>query len=107
MFQFTILLFHSRPKSYACRLEDNGTKKALKGIGRSVTKNEISFDDYQRTLETGLPQRHVMNVIRSIDHRVLIQNVEKTSLSLWDDKRYWLSQYESVPYGHPLSRPVS
>ena len=70
-----------------------------------MTKNEITFDDYQQTLETGLPQRHVMNVIRSVDHRVQIQNVEKTSLSLWDDKRYWVDHYRSVPYGHPLSRP--
>ena len=36
----------SRPKSYAYRLDNDDTKKALKGIGRSVTKNEIYFDDY-------------------------------------------------------------
>ena len=77
--------------------------KKAKGIGRSVTKNEITFKDYQRVLETTLPQRHAMTTIRSKDHNLYIQKLEKTSLSLFEDKRYWLDHYVSVPYGHPLA----
>ena len=96
--------FLFRPKSYAYLTSKAGEEvKKAKGIGRAVTKNEITFEDYQRVLETTLPQRHAMNTIRSKDHNLYIQKLEKTSLSLFEDKRYWLSHYVSVPYGHPLT----
>ena len=103
-----IIFFHLhpfysfRPKSYVCRLDDGEEKKKLKGIGRAVTKNKISFKDYEKTLRTHLPQRHQMTCIRSINHQLQMLNVEKTSLSLFDDKRYWKNHYDSVPYGHPI-----
>ena len=95
---------HARPKSYACRLDNREEHKKLKGIGKAVTKNEISFDDYEKTLQTHLPQRHRMNCFRSIDHKLYMLSVEKTRLSLFDDKRYWINHYDSVPYGHPLCK---
>ena len=96
--------FPPRPKSYAYLTDKAGEEvKKAKGIGRAVTKNEISFADYQRVLETKLPQRHAMTTIRSKEHNLYIQKIEKTSLSLFDDKRYWLTHFDSVPYGHPLA----
>ena len=93
-----------RPKSYAYLTSKAGEEvKKAKGISRSVTKNEITFEDYQRVLETKLPQRHAMTTIRSKGHNLYIQKLEKTSLSLFEDKRYWLDHYVSVPYGHPLT----
>ena len=35
------------------------------------------------------------HVIHTIDH-------EKTGLTNYDDKRFWMSDKESLPYGHHL-----
>ena len=84
---------------YGCDEEEHlAETKKLKGISRCVVKNKISHSDYRQVIETTLPMRHEMRLIRSKNHLLYIQNLEKTSLSLWDDKRYWINRYYSRAY---------
>ena len=88
---------------YDLLLSDGSEKKTLKGLSKNVVKNEISIQNYQEVLETGIPQRHEMRVIRSKNHQLYIQELTKTSLSSWDDKRFAMDSISTLPYGHILT----
>ena len=91
-----------RPKLYSYKLSHTGEEaKKCKGISRYVTKNHISFENYREVLTTTHPLRHSMRVIRSEDHQLYINSVNKCSLSLFCNKRYWINKYSSLPFGHP------
>ena len=92
-----------RPKLYAFQVSNSTEKLVCKGIQRYVVKDHMSFDSYKQVLINELPTRHSMNQIRSTHHTLYIQRITKTSLSLFDDKRYWLNKKISVPHGHPLA----
>ena len=44
--------------------------------------------------------RHKMNTIRSDHHQISSYQINKTSLSCYDDKRYILDDGISLAYGH-------
>ena len=98
-----------RPKMYSLEayeyhtpLTDDSTifeLQRLKGMSRSVVAKEIDHSQYIRCLESEIPKRHTMTIIKSRQHELYIEQLTKTSLSIFDDKRKWLSKYVSVPYG--------
>ena len=63
-----------------------GVRK-VKGISKLVTKYEMSMKNYRDVMSGFHTQRHMMNVIRSRDHVINIEQQEKTSLSILEDKR--------------------
>ena len=63
-----------------------GVRK-IKGISKMITKNEMTMQDYRTILHELDPRRHVMNTIRSRNHTIHIESLEKTSLSILEDKR--------------------
>ena len=73
--------------------------KKLKGMCRSVVANEISHSLYLHALEDEMPQRHTMRTITSRQHTLYIEELTKSTLSLFDDKRFWKTKYVSQAYG--------
>ena len=97
-----------RPKMYSLEAYDYHTPSThstvfeiqrLKGMSRSVVAKEINHSQYVRCLESEIPKRHTMTIIKCRKHELYIEQLTKTSLSIFDDKRRWLSKYVSVPYG--------
>ena len=62
-------------------------EKKCKGIKKAVIKKHISFDDYKKCLFSGASQMRKMNVIRSHQHEIFSETVNKIALSADDDKR--------------------
>jgi len=89
-----------RPKLYCFRTSDNKTKRTCKGVKSYVIQREMEYDTYERVLESEYSSRHSMNLIRSREHQLSIERTCKTSASLFDDKRYWITKYHSLPFGH-------
>ena len=75
-----------RSKMYAFKC-GNDSKNKLKGISKSQSKH-IKFEEYYNCLLDGEYQRDCNNyIIRSINQEMHLQEVKKSTLSLFDDKR--------------------
>ncbi len=61
--------------------EYNVQKKKCKGIREYVIKKEITIKDYEECLFSGKPQLRATNIIRSRQHNVGTERVNKTALS--------------------------
>ena len=75
-----------RAKLYAYKKEGDEEKKC-KGVKKGVGKNNISFDDYKNCLFNDKEQRRTMNTIRSRQHEIFTETINKVALSAQDDKR--------------------
>ena len=75
-----------RPKLYAYTINSEEVKKA-KGVKKAVIKADISFDDYKQCLFSGNEQYRKMNTIRSYNHEIYAETINKVALSAADDKR--------------------
>jgi len=76
-----------RAKLYAYKMHEGAEGKRCKGIRQGVVKNKISIEDYKECLFSGKVQHRVMNVIRSRNHNITTETVNKIALSANDDKR--------------------
>ena len=89
----------SKMYSYVC--DDNKVGKTAKGIKKNVIKNDIKFEDYKETLFNNKVMHHKMKTIRSINHQLGSYEINKISLSCFDDKRYIHKDgISSYAYGH-------
>ena len=87
---------------YSWETEDKTEKKA-KGVKKNVIKREISHSDYRDVLFNNIKMHHQMKTIRSEYHQISSYQLNKVSLSPFDDKRYILSGgIISYAYGHKL-----
>ena len=81
--------------------EDDSEQKKCKGIKKCVTKNNISFLDYETCLFTNVEQLRKMNIFRSRLHDVYSEEVNKIALSANDDKRIILKDgIHTLAHGH-------
>ena len=86
-----------RSKMYSFKCGDD-SKNKLKGISKSQSKH-IKFDEYKNCLFGGEYQNECDNyIIRSINHEMVLQEVKKTTLSIFDDKRCYKNNIESKPW---------
>ena len=86
---------------YSIKLDDEKEDKKAKGIVNSVIKKDLKHEMYNDTLKTGKKMYSRMKVIRSQKHRVYTMDMNKISLSAYDDKRYLLEDgISSYSYGH-------
>ena len=86
-----------RNKCYAFRCGED-SKNKLKGISQSYLKNN-NFDEYKNSLDGEEYQQECDNyIIRSLNHEMYHQLVQKSTLSLFDDKRFYISNIESKPW---------
>ena len=82
-----------RPKLYSYKVgeitpsEEASAHKKCKGVKKSVVQNQITHRDYKTCLLTKKEQMRKMNVIRSHNHELYTETINKIALSAEDDKR--------------------
>ena len=90
-----------RSKMYSYIKENQKGGKTAKGIKKNVIKNNIKHDDYKETLFNNKQMYHKMKTIRSENHQLGSYELNKVSLSCFDDKRYIHKDgINSYAYGH-------
>ena len=89
-----------RAKLYSFKMFEGKESKRCKGIKKKVVQKSITHDDYKKCLLTGKEQLRKMNIIRSHDHEVYTEEVNKVALCA-DDKRYILEDgIHTMAWGH-------
>ena len=74
-------------KLYNYEISEGGGEKKYKGVKKSVViKNEITMADYLECLNTRKSQLRTMSTIRSRQHNVGTERINKTTPSVNDDK---------------------
>ena len=90
-----------RAKLYSFIMDDGGEIKKCKGIKKQVVESSISHEDYKTCLLTGKEQLRKQNILRSYNHEVYTEEVNKVALSALDDKRYILKDgIHTLAWGH-------
>ena len=90
-----------RSKMYSYIKADSKVGKTAKGIKKSVIKKDISFENYREVLLKNQQMLHKMKTIRSEKHKISSYEINKVSLSCFDDKRYILADgIASYAYGY-------
>ena len=75
-------------------------KKTLKGISKTVVKNEINHKDYVKVLETDEPELRKVMGFRSYNHEVFTYFTPKIALSSFYDKMKMVDHINCVPFGY-------
>lgn len=89
-----------RPKMYSLCYDCHG-KKTAKGVKKSVIDKHLKHKSYKQALFSHCSTRHSMNMMRSYSHQWYSVSVCKTTLSLFDDKRYVLAtDIHTLAHGH-------
>jgi len=78
-----------RAKLYAYK-KDGNEEKRCKGVKKPVVSKSIHLEDYKRCLFTGKEEYQKMNVIRSREHELSTETVNKIAFSANDDKGFVL-----------------
>ena len=90
-----------RAKLYSYKMFEGEDSKKCKGVKSLVVKNSITHDDYKNCLFTGKEQLRKMNVIKSHNHNIYTEQINKVALSSNDDKRHLLEgQTTTLALGH-------
>ena len=91
--------FRSKMYSY---VKDNGkNEKMAKGVRKYVIKKNITHENYKDCLLNGKQMLHSMRTIRSDHHQIGSYQLNKISLSCFDDKRYIHEDgIHTYAYGH-------
>ena len=90
-----------RSKMYSYIKDNNKGGKTAKGIKKNVIKEDITNEDYKDTLFNNKEMYHKMKTIRSQNHELSSYEINKVSLSCFDDKRYIHKDGKtSYAYGH-------
>ena len=79
-----------RPKLYSYLTLSNKEEKKAKGVKKNIIKNGMKFKDYKDCLFNKSILRREQYNIRSYDHEVYTEKINKIALSPFDDKRYIL-----------------
>ena len=90
-----------RSKMYSYIKENLKGGKTAKGIKKNVIKEDITHENYKNTLFNKEQMHHTMKTIRSEKHQLGSYEINKVSLSCFDDKRYINENgITSYAYGH-------
>ena len=85
-----------RSKMYSYEKDNQKGGKTAKGIKKIVFNDNIKHDNYKQ-----VQMYHKMKTIRSINHQLGSYEINKVSLSCFDDKRYIHNEaITSYGYGH-------
>ena len=96
-----------RAKLYSYKMDEGKENKRCKGIKKAVVEKSIRHEDYKTCLETGKEQLRRQNIIRSYEHTLYTEEVNKIALSAADDKRYLLKDtYDTLAWGHHRIRDM-
>ena len=90
-----------RAKLYSFKMDEGEESKKSKGVKKQVVATSITHEDYKTCLRTGKEQLRKQNILRSYEHEVYTEEVNKVALSAQDDKRYILSDgVHTLAWGH-------
>ena len=90
-----------RSKMYSYIKDNQKGGKTAKGIKKNVIKKDIQHENYKETLFNNKQMYHKMKTIRSESHQLGSYEINKVSLSCFDDKRYIHKDGKtSYAYGH-------
>ena len=90
-----------RAKLYSFKTEDGTEKKKCKGIKKAVVAKSIRHENYKTCLQTGKEQYRTQTILRSYEHEIYMEEINKIALSAADDKRYLLKDsYDTLAWGH-------
>ena len=90
-----------RAKLYSFKMDEGEESKKCKGVKKQVVEKSITHEDYKTCLLTGKEQLRKQNIIRSYNHEVYTEEVNKVALSAEDDKRYILEDgIHTLAWGH-------
>ena len=90
-----------KPKSYAFTIhgEDEEHKKS-KGVVKHKVKKELTYQNYHEALHHNKKHEISYNFIRSRTHQIYSMSQVKQSLSNYENKRFYIDAFNSIPYGH-------
>ena len=88
-----------RSKTNLFKCQDNTeSKNKIEGISKTQSKH-ITFEEYYNCLFGGEYQKECDNYnIRSLNHEMYLQKVRISTLSIFDDKRCYINETESIPW---------
>ena len=90
-----------RSKMYSYIKDNQKGGKTAKGIKKNIIKNNIKHEAYKNVLLENKQIHHTMKTIRSSNHQLGSYEINKVSLSCFDDKRYISNDgIKSHAYGH-------
>ena len=90
-----------KSKMYSYVKDNEKGGRTAKGIKKNVIKNNIQHEAYKSTLINNEQMHHKMKTIRSQRHQLGSYEINKVSLSCFDDKRYIQDNgTSSYAYGH-------
>ena len=90
-----------KSKMYSISLDSGKDSKKAKGVKKNVIRKGISHGDYLDVLHQSKVMHHRMKTIRSDCHQISSYEINKISLSPYDDKRYISSDgISSYAYGN-------
>ena len=90
-----------RAKLYSFKMDNEEETKKCKGIKTGVIEKSITHEDYKTCLFERKEQRRQMNVLRSYNHTIYTETINKVALSPFDDKRYILEDnINTLAWGH-------
>ena len=90
-----------RSKMYSYIKDNQKGGKTAKGIKKNIIKDKITHENYKETLFDKKQMYHKMKTIRSEKHELNSYEINKVSLSCYDDKRYIHEDgITSYAYGH-------
>ena len=90
-----------RSKMYSYMKDNSKGGKTAKGIKKNIIKKNITHENYKNVLFNNEQMHHTMKTIRSNLHQLGSYELNKVSLSCFDDKRYIHNNgVTSYAYGH-------
>ena len=90
-----------RAKLYSFKTEEGEENKKCKGIKKAVVAKSIRHENYKTCLQNGKEQLRRQTIIRSYEHDLYLEEVNKIALSAADDKRYLLKDsFDTLAWGH-------
>ncbi len=90
-----------KSKMYSIKLDDDKESKKAKGVKKYVIEKDLRHKHYNEILKSGKNMHSKMKMIRSMKHKVYTLEMNKVSLSAYDDKRYIHEDgITSYAYGH-------
>ena len=90
-----------KSKMYSYIKDNEKGEKTAKGIKKNIIINNIKHEDYKNMLMNNEQMHHKMKTIRSQRHQLGSYEINKVSLSCFDDKRYIHDNgMSSYAYGH-------
>ena len=87
------------PKCYSMDIIDSALKMTAKGVGKDVA-SKLIHQDYKDRIVLQTELSRTIKRIQSFKHRLYNVEQNKIALNFLENKRAWVSDNESLPYGH-------